>query len=229
MGRKVYSPTWNGWDFGGKVGKYDTWILWVMESYPPRTRLFCECFVKGWRYFDTLESLERPTTLLLWWLLSNPLPLLKADSPEGFLFHLSSISFQGAKCLFHGGFGGLRFGTLFLFGVSVGIIHVQHVLCCCCILWWLGVVFLSKLCLFINLWRWWTIRCFFSMGWIWWFVVWLKRLEGRILLKNRPFSYHGEGIVGNTAEESYPRCQSSISNLCILSMDYSRSGNYSRW
>lgn len=146
MGRKVYSPTWNGWDFGGKVGKYDTWILWVMESYPPRPA----CFVKGWRYFDTLththtESLERPTTLLLWWLLSNRLPLLKADSPQGF-FSSFKQQFSGGEGLFHGGFGGLRFGTLryidlFLFGVGVGIMHVQHVLYCCCIVWWLRVVF----------------------------------------------------------------------------------------
>lgn len=106
MWRKVYFTYMKWLGFWGE-GRYDTWILWVMESYPPKPA----CFVKGWRYFDTLESLERPTTLLFWWLLSNHLPLLKADSPEGF-FHLSSISFQGAKGLFHGGFGGFWFGTL---------------------------------------------------------------------------------------------------------------------
>ena len=110
--------TWTGWDFWGKVGIYDTWILWVMESYPPRPA----CFVKGWSYFDTLESLERPTTLLFWWLLSNHLPLLKADSPEGF--------FSSFKHQFSGGEGFVSRRVwwslvwdveidLFLFGVGV--------------------------------------------------------------------------------------------------------------
>lgn len=100
-------------------GSYRLWKVTLSEP---------GCFVKGWRYFDTLESLERPTTLLFWWLLSNLLPLLKADSPEGFLFHLSSISFQGARVWW---FAVWRVEIdLFLFGVGVGIIHVQHVLYC---------------------------------------------------------------------------------------------------
>ena len=79
--------------------------------------------------------------------------------------------------MFHGGFGGLRFGTLryidlFLFGVGVGIMHVQHVLYCCCIVWWLRVVFFFELG-FLKL----IFEgdehfgIFFLMGWIWWFVV----------------------------------------------------------
>ena len=158
-----------------------------MESYPPKPA----CFVKGWRYFDTLESLERPTTLLFWWLLSNHLPLLKADSPEGF--------FSSFKHQFSGGerfvsrrvwwFLGRWDRFVFVWGGCIGLIHVQHVL---------FVALFGDYELFV----WAKVMnnsvFFFWMRWIWWwFAVWLKRLEGWILLKNHLFSYYGEGIVGN--------------------------------
>ena len=57
-------PTWNGWDFGGKVGIYDTWILWVMESYPPRTRLFCEGMKVFWHTGVTWAS-NNPVVLMI--------------------------------------------------------------------------------------------------------------------------------------------------------------------